>query len=106
MTTITEPKIIENELLRCRNGGCTRKIYRGKYCFRCWAGVKWTSIIQRVENKNGNNPSYVGIPIKFTRESLIKWVYDNPPPIYMDIPSIDRIVPKLLCRALVQRGLS
>lgn len=77
----------------CNNGNCTRPIYRGKYCFRCWAGVKWTSIVQRVENRNGNTPSYVGVPITFSREELIEWVMTNPPPKEMKVPSIDRIVP-------------
>jgi hypothetical protein len=50
---------------------------------------------QRVENKNGNNPSYEGIPLTFTKETLIKWVSDNPPPRELDIPSIDRVIPHL-----------
>jgi hypothetical protein len=45
----------------CKNGGCQRPIYRGRVCFRCWAGIKWTSVMQRVANKNGNNNSYEGI---------------------------------------------
>lgn len=77
----------------CNNGGCTKPIYRGKYCFRCWAGVKWTSIVQRLENKMGNCNSYVGVPLGFTKETLIKWVMDNPPPATMFKPSIDRIDP-------------
>ena len=76
---------------KCHNGGCTREIYRGKYCFRCWAGVKWTSIVQRVENKNGNNPSYMKVPILCTKEEMIRWVFDNPPPEQLKIPSLDRI---------------
>lgn len=80
---------------RCKNGACTRPIYRGRVCYRCWAGIKWTSICQRVANKNGNNPSYEGLPIGFTREGLIKWVMDNPPPADMQQPSIDRIKPEL-----------
>lgn len=80
----------------CRNGGCTSQVvYRGKYCFRCWAGVKWTSIVQRLENKTGHCNSYVGIPIDFTREELISWVLNNPPPKDMQKPSIDRIIPEL-----------
>lgn len=75
----------------CSNGGCRQPVYRGKYCFRCWAGVKWTSIVQRLENKMGNCNSYVGIPLGFTRETLIHWVLENPPPKDMKIPSIDRI---------------
>lgn len=76
----------------CNNGGCVRPIYRGKECFRCWAGTKWTSIVQRLENKTGHCNAYVGIPLGFTREQLIKWVMDNPPPVDMQKPSIDRIV--------------
>lgn len=79
----------------CRNGGCTKPIYRGRVCFRCWAGIKWTSIRQRIENKNGNNPSYEGIPLGFTREELILWVMGNPPPETLEVPSIDRIIPEL-----------
>jgi hypothetical protein len=80
---------------RCRNGGCTRPTYRGKYCFRCWAGVKWTSIVQRIQNKTGHCKAYEGLPLGFTREELIKWVLDNPPPADMAQPSIDRIKPEL-----------
>jgi hypothetical protein len=72
-----------------------RPIYRGRVCFRCWAGIKWTSIWQRVQNKNGNNPSYAGVPINFTKEGLIQWVMDNPPPKHLEEPSIDRIVDSL-----------
>lgn len=83
--------------LLCRNGDCTRKPThgRGRWCLRCWAGMKWTSIRQRVENKNGNNPSYKGRPLLFTRESLIAWVMENPPPHEMAEPSIDKIVDHL-----------
>ena len=80
---------------KCKNGGCTREIYRGIFCFRCWAGVKWTSIKQRVENKNGNNPSYENMPIGFTKKELIEWVLKNPPPKELITPSIDRIESKL-----------
>lgn len=79
----------------CNNGDCKRPIFRTQFCLRCWAGVKWTSIRQRVENKNGNNPSYEGVKIGFTKETLIKWVMENPPPASLEIPSIDRIVPEL-----------
>lgn len=79
----------------CNNGGCTRPTYRGKECFRCWAGTKWTSIRQRVENKNGNNPSYEKVPLVVTKEELIQWVLTNPPPPEMDEPSIDRIIPTI-----------
>ena len=75
----------------CNNGRCTRPIYRGKYCFRCWAGVKWTSIMQRVQNKNGNNLYYENMPVTFTRKELIEWVLNNPPPEHLTIPSIDRV---------------
>jgi hypothetical protein len=80
---------------QCSNGGCTRPTYRGKYCFRCWAGVKWTSIVQRIENKTGHCRAYEGLPLGFTRETLIQWVLDNPPPEDMQWPSIDRIKPEL-----------
>ena len=79
----------------CSNGGCTRQVYRGKHCFRCWAGVKWTSIVQRIGNKTGHCPTYVGIPLGFTREEFVRWVLDNRPPADMQHPSIDRIEPKL-----------
>lgn len=78
----------------CRNGRCTRPIYRGRVCFRCWAGVKWTSVNQRIANKNGNNPSYRNLPIGFDRKSFVQWVLDNPPSSGMHIPSIDRIRPE------------
>lgn len=47
---------------------------------------------QRVANVNGKCSSYVGIPLAFTKETLIQWVMDNPPPADMRQPSIDRIV--------------
>jgi len=72
----------------CGNGGCTRPRYRGKYCFRCWAGTKWTAIVDRKRS----DPSYRNVPIGFTRAELIAWVMDNPPPINMERPSIDRII--------------
>ncbi len=78
----------------CFNGGCTRPLYRGKKCFRCWAGDKHLSMVQRVNNITGKNPSYVGIPIGFSKEELIKWIFDSPPPKDMEKPSIDRIEPK------------
>lgn len=84
-----------SEAGHCHNGGCTRKIYRGKYCLRCWAGVKWTSIMQRVQNRNGNNPSYEKVPLVITREEIIDWVLTNPPPPEMREPSIDRIIPEI-----------
>jgi hypothetical protein len=86
-------KDFASESEKCNNGCCTRSVYRGKYCFRCWAGVKWTSIVQRVENRNGNNPSYVGVPIGYKREEFIDWVLSNPPPEGLEVPSIDRIDP-------------
>lgn len=91
--TTHSPKEVASES-GCTNGGCTRSRYRiTKYCFRCWAGVKWTSIKQRIENKMGNCNSYVGIPIEFNRDELIHWVLQNPPPPDMIRPSIDRIIP-------------
>jgi hypothetical protein len=48
---------------------------------------------QRIENANGHCASYVGIPLGFTREELIAWVLQNPPPADMKWPSIDRIEP-------------
>jgi len=84
-------------LVVCRNGDCKRPAEYGnhRWCLRCWAGMKWTSIKQRVENTNGNNPSYVGVPLTFSRAELIAWVMANPPPPGMQEPSIDRIVPAL-----------
>ena len=79
----------------CNNGGCTRPRYRGKECYRCWAGTKWTSIVLRLRNANGRCASYIGLPLGFTRETLIQWVFDNPPPEDMETPSIDRIKPEL-----------
>lgn len=80
---------------QCMNGGCTRI---GRYrdttdCFRCWAGVKWTSVVARIQNKNGRCQSYVGTPLGFTREEFVAWVMLNPPPETMARPSIDRITP-------------
>lgn len=75
----------------CNNGGCTRPIYRGKECFRCWAGTKWTSIWQRIQNKNGHNPSYESVLLEVGRSELINWILENPPPKGMERPSIDRI---------------
>lgn len=89
------PRFDMASLDTCKNGNCTKLIYRGRVCYRCWAGIKWTSINQRVANKNGNNPSYEGVPIKFTRLAFIQWVLDNPPPRSMATPSIDRIEPEL-----------
>ena len=87
--------MIAAESGKCKNGGCTRPIYRGRVCYRCWAGIKWTSIMQRCQNKNGNNPSYSKVKIHFTRDELISWVIKNVPPADMEIPSIDRIIPSL-----------
>lgn len=80
----------------CRNGDCKRPATHGRHrwCLRCWAGMKWTSINQRVRNKNGNNPSYQGVPVGFTRPEFIAWVMGNPPPAGLREPSIDRIVPE------------
>jgi len=46
---------------------------------------------QRVANVNGKCRTYVGVPLGFTKEQLIQWVMDNPPPLEMKKPSIDRI---------------
>jgi hypothetical protein len=87
----TTPQVHAQEGGKCNNGGCTRPVYRGRECFRCWAGTKWTSICQRIENKNGNNNAYAGIPVGFTKDGLIQWIMDNPPPSELTKPSIDRI---------------
>lgn len=79
----------------CRNGGCRRPLYRTQFCFRCWAGTKWVSIWQRIQNKNGNTPSYVGVTLGFMKADFIQWVLDNPPPEHLDEPSIDRIINEL-----------
>jgi hypothetical protein len=76
---------------KCNNGGCSRIVYRGKYCFRCWAGVKWTSLSQRIRK----DPSYAGVQVFFTRSELIDWILKNPPPANIEKPSIDRVDPKL-----------
>jgi len=86
------PKEIQTLSGCCSNGGCTRPIYRGKRCYRCWVGDKWTSMWQRVNNSNKNCPSYVGIPFKITRSEFVRWAIENPPPINMDWPSVDRII--------------
>ena len=80
---------------QCKNGDCKRQIYRTRFCFRCWAGIKWTSMHQRLENVTGHNPSYVRTPLGFTRKTFVQWVLDNPPPTEMEKPSIDRIIPSL-----------
>ncbi len=82
---------IASEQGHCNNGGCTRPIYRGKECFRCWAGTKWTSMRQRVENKNGNNDRYEKVPLLVSKDDLINWILQNPPPQEIEWPSIDRI---------------
>ena len=79
----------------CNNGGCTKPVYRGKECLRCWLGTKWDSMQQRIRNRMGNCNSYVGIPLAFGRRDFIAWATDNPPPVEMKSPSIDRINPKL-----------
>lgn len=82
---------------QCVNGGCTRspRFRDTLHCFRCWAGIKWTSILQRVANVNGRCASYVGIPLGYTRSEFVAWVIANPPPEWMARPSIDRIVTPL-----------
>jgi hypothetical protein len=88
----TETKsALASESAHCNNGGCTRQIYRGRKCFRCWAGIKWTSIWQRIQNKNGHNPHYAKVSLDVGKVELINWILENPPPLGMDRPSIDRI---------------
>ncbi len=95
LTTDTQSKElgtgIASDQGHCNNGGCTRPIYRGKECFRCWAGTKWTSVWQRIQNKNGHNPYYEKIPLNVSQVELINWIIQNPPPLDMERPSIDRI---------------
>lgn len=89
---VAEPNLAMQSEAACSNGGCTRPTYRGKYCYRCWVGVKWWSITQRIRNLNGKCASYVGVPLEMTREEFIAWATDNPPPDDMKWPSLDRIV--------------
>lgn len=79
---------------RCTNGGCTKPLYSGKECFRCWLGTKWDSMQQRVRNRDGHYHTYEGIPLGFNRKEFIQWGIDNPPPLGMLKPSIDRIEPR------------
>lgn len=81
-----------SEKIHCSNGGCQRPPYRGRYCYRCWVGVKWFSLTARLRNLNGRCSSYIGIPLGMTREEFIKWAIENPPPSCMVQPSLDRIV--------------
>lgn len=78
---------------RCNNGGCTRPVYIGKECFNCWAGTKWDSMLQRVSNNNGHYPTYHGLPFQISRRAFIEWAIQNPPPVTMKRPSVDRIEP-------------
>lgn len=77
--------------MRCNNGGCTKPVYRGKECYRCWAGTKWDSMKQRVENRRGQYPQWAGKKLECGRRDFIAWAYANPPPAEMRQPSIDRI---------------
>lgn len=79
-------------MTHCNNGGCTKAIYRGKECFRCWAGTKWDSMQQRVRNRNKNYQTYEGLPLGFKRKEFIAWAQANPPPDSMKWPSVDRVV--------------
>ena len=76
----------------CNNGGCTRPVYRGTECYRCWCGTKWDSMKQRTENRNGHYPQWEGVPLTVTRREFIEWAQQNQPPEDMGLPSIDRIV--------------
>lgn len=78
----------------CNNGCCKKPVYIGKECFRCWAGTKFDSIMQRVRNRNGNYPTYEGLRVLFTRRSFIRWAENNRPDNFKR-PSLDRIVPSL-----------
>ncbi len=95
LTTVDQSLIkgtgIAKESVHCNNGGCTRPVYRAHVCFRCWAGTKWTSMWQRIQNKNGHNPSYEKIPLQITKQELIGWILNNPPSSDLERPSIDRI---------------
>lgn len=77
---------------KCRNGNCSRNTYRGRRCFRCWVGDKWTSLHQRAEGNYG--ACYIGVPFSITRSEFIRWTLNNPPPATMKWPSIDRIIAK------------
>lgn len=76
----------------CNNGGCTRAVYRGKECFKCWLGTKWDSMKQRVENKRGHYPHWSGITFTIGRKEFVAWGLENPPPTDMKDPSVDRII--------------
>jgi len=77
--------------MHCNNGDCKRPIYRGTECFKCWAGTKWDSMKQRVENRRGNYPQWQGKSLEFTRREFVAWALANPPPPEMERPSVDRI---------------
>jgi hypothetical protein len=75
----------------CNNGGCTRPVYRGKECYRCWLGTKWDSMKARVENKRNHYPQWAGVALGINRSEFIVWGLRNPPALSMLQPSIDRI---------------
>lgn len=85
MTTNAKP------VSHCNNGGCTRPVFRGKECLRCWLGTKWDSMKQRCDHKNDHNRTYNGIELHITRQQFLEWAKVNPPPLTMKCPSIDRI---------------
>jgi hypothetical protein len=75
----------------CNNGGCTKPVYRGKECYRCWLGTKWDSMKARVENKRNHYPQWAGISLGISRADFIVWGFYRSPPADMKHPSIDRI---------------
>lgn len=77
--------------IHCTNGGCTKPIYRGSECYRCWLGTKWDSMKQRVEDRSGRYKWHRGLPLGFTRTEFIKWGMENKPPKGMEKPSVDRV---------------
>lgn len=79
----------------CKNGGCTNVKYRGRLCLNCWARKRFSSIVERITDKNGKHPTYKGLPLGFTLKSMVDWIFLNPEHMEMDKPSIDRIVPEL-----------
>lgn len=79
----------------CNHGGCTKPVYIGAFCIRCWAGAKFNTMRTRVRNWKGKFPCYAGLPLGFTRKEFVEWAVNNPPPKNMRRPSIDRIVPEL-----------
>lgn len=71
---------------------CTRPLFRVRRCLRCWAGMIYGGIRDRVTGKHPyKGRKYIGLPLEFTRPEFVRWVTNNPPPLNMEQPSVDRI---------------